>query len=450
MKNGNVDMTSGSFAKNIVQFTIPLILTAMLQILFIACDDMLILGAFVGSKALAAVGATNYIVNLFVNTFLGLSVGINVVVAQSIGAEDRDKTQKAVHTAIASSIIFGILLATLGKFFSGTCLELMNTPADIIDQSALYLSIYFLSTPATLIFSFGSAILRAQGDSHHPFVYMTIAGIADVILCAFFVIICHLDVAGVALGTLMSQYLSSILVIKHLMREKGICNLSLHKLKVYGDVLKEILRIGIPSGLSSIIFSISNMQIQSSINLFGSAAVAGCSASSTIEGFVYAATNSVMQAAISFTGQNAGAKKYDNIPKVLVWCLIYSSVIGTVLGGLVLLIDEPLLSLFIEPSDVEFAILRNRIILIPFMFCGTMDTFAGTLRGLGKAALPTAVYLIGVCGFRILWVHTVFKATMSLKVLFMSYPISWVITTAAHFVCYLVVMKRIRQSSETY
>ena len=394
MKEENINMTGGPFAKNIIRFTVPLMLMAMLQILFIACDDMLILGAFVGSKALAAVGATNYLVNLFVNAFIGLSVGVNVVVAQSIGAEDHTKTQRAVHTAVAISVMFGILLAILGRTFSRTCLELMKTPADIIEQSAQYLRIYFLCTPATLIFSFGSAILRAQGDSKHPFIYLALAGIADVILCAFFVIVCHLDVAGVALGTLISQYISSALVIRHLMREKSVCNLSLRKLRLHSDILREILRIGIPSGISNVVFSISNMQIQSSINLLGSAAVAGCSASYTVEGFVYDATNSFMQASISFTGQNVGAKKYDNIPKVLGYCLICTSIIGTVLGGIVFLFGKPLMSLFIEPVDVEYAALRNSIVLLPYMFCGIMEAFTGTLRGLGKSTLPTIVTLV--------------------------------------------------------
>lgn len=432
----SLDMTSGSFAKNIVRFTVPLMLMAMLQILFIACDDMLILGVFAGSKALAAVGATNYIVNLFVNTFLGLSVGVNVVVAQACGAADRDRAQKAVHTAITASIVFGLVLALLGSIFGRTCLQWMDTPTDIIDKSALYLRIYFLSTPATLIFSFGSAILRAQGNSKSPFIYMSTAGVADVLLCMFFVIVCRMEVVGVALGTLISQYISAALVLRHLLKDTGLCRFIPAKLKIHKDAFADIIRIGIPSGLNSFVFSFSNMQIQSSINLFGSAAVAGCAASATVEGFAYAATNSVMQAAISFTGQNYGAKKMKNVPKVLFWCLLYSGIIGTVCGWTILLTGRPLLSLFLDAETVEYAMIRNNMLLVPYMFCGFMESLAGTLRGLGKSVQPTIITLIGACGLRILWVLTVFRATMSLEVLFLSFPLSWLLTSIALAFCY--------------
>ena len=442
MKYQTIEMTEGSLAPNILQFTIPVMLMAMSQILFIACDDMLILGLFVGSKALAAVGATNYLVNLFVNAFLGLSIGVNVIVAQYVGAKDSEKAGQTVHTAIASGMVFGVILLVLGFVCSRICLEAMNTPSDIINQSTLYLRIYFFSTPATLIFNFGSAILRAQGDSKHPFLFLTVAGVADIALNTFFVTVFRMGVAGVALGTVLSQILAAVLVLRHLIKEKGMCKLSLRKLKIHKEVFFQILRLGIPAGLNNMVFSISNIQIQSAINLFGSSAVAGCSASSTVEGFVYAATNSVMQAAVSFTGQNTGAKKYENVPKILRWCLLYTSVIGTVLGGLTYLLGRPVLSLFIGAEDIEYAMLRNGIVLLPYMFCGMMETFAGTLRGLGKSIMPTLVTLIGACGFRILWVYVVFPAYRTLEVLFLCFPVSWILTTIAHYICYHVVIHR--------
>lgn len=442
MKNTKIDMVTGSLPKNIFLFTIPVMLMAILQIFFIACDDMLILGYFVGSKALAAVGATNYLVNLFVNAFLGLSVGVNVVVAQCIGAKQTEETSQAVHTAIVASTVFGILLLVLGVTFSRFCLETMNTPTDIIDQSTTYLRIYFFSTPATLIFNFGAAILRAQGDSKYPFIYLTISGVADIILCTFLAAICHLGVIGSALGTTAAQIIAAALVVRHLIRSNNSCQLDLKKLKIHKEAFKKILFVGIPSGLNNMAFSFSNMQIQSAINLFGSSAVAGCSASSTVEGFVYAATNSVMQAAISFSGQNAGAKRYDNVSKILKWCLLYTCIIGTVLGVLMFLIGRPLLSFFIDAQDIHYANLRNGIVLLPYMFCGMMETFAGTLRGLGKSVLPTLVTLTGVCVFRVLWVYTIFQSVMSLEVLFLSFPISWILTTIVHGICYLYVMKR--------
>ncbi len=442
MKCKAVEMTGGSLSQNILRFTVPVMLMAMLQILFIACDDMLILGLFVGSKALAAVGATNYLVNLFVNAFLGLSIGVNVVVAQYVGAKDIKKTEQTVHTAIASGLVFGVILLIAGSVFSHICLEAMNTPPDIISQSTLYLQIYFFSTPATLIFNFGSAILRAQGDSRHPFVFLTIAGVADIALNTFFVTFFRMGVAGVALGTVLSQILAAVLVLRHLMKEKEMCRLRLQKLKIHKKVFLQILRLGIPAGLNNMVFSISNIQIQSAINLFGSSAVAGCSASSTIEGFVYAATNSVMQAAVSFTGQNAGAKKYENVPIILRWCLLYASIIGTVLGSLTYLLGHPILSLFIGAEDIAYAMLRNQIILLPYMFCGMMEIFAGTLRGLGRSIIPTLVTLIGACGFRILWVHIVFPAAMTLKVLFLCFPVSWILTTIVHYICYRIIIHR--------
>lgn len=447
MRSQTVEMTSGSLPKNILRFTIPIMLMAMLQILFIACDDMIILGLFVGSKSLAAVGATNYLVNLFVNAFLGLSIGVNVIIAQYVGAGNAEKTEQAVHTAIAASIVFGAFLLALSSVFSRLCLEAMNTPADIIDQSTLYLRIYFFSTPATLIFNFGAAILRAQGDSRNPFLFLSVSGITDIALNTFFVTVFRMGVAGVALGTVLSQILSAALVVRHLMKGKGPCRLRLQKLKIHREMFLKILRIGVPAGINNIVFSFSNIQIQSAINLFGSSAVAGCSASSTVEGFVYAATNSVMQAAVSFTGQNTGAKKYDNIPKILKCCLLYTGAIGTLLGGLAFLLGRPLLFLFIGPEDIPYAMLRNKIILLPYMFCGMMETFAGTLRGLGKSLMPTLVTLIGACGFRILWVYTIFPAVMSLEILFFSFPVSWVITTTAHFICYLSVMRNYRTNS---
>ena len=437
-------MTGGSLPKNIIRFTVPIMLMAMLQILFIACDDMLILGIFAGSKALAAVGATTYLVNLFVNAFLGISIGVNVLTAQSVGADNTKKTQNIVHTAMASSLLFGVLLLILGVSFSRLCLEAMKTPEDIINQSAVYLRIYFLSTPATLVFNFGAAVLRAEGDSKHPFIYLTIAGFSDIILNTFFVVVCHLGVAGTAIGTLISQMTAAALIVRRLMNDSTACRLYPRKLKIQRDAFFSILKLGIPAGLNNMAFSFSNMQIQSSINLFGSQAVAGCSASATVEGFVYAATNSVMQAAISFTGQNVGAGKADNVPKVLKWCLIYASIIGTTLGGLVYLSGNALFPIFIDDEDVVYAMIRSGVILLPYMFCGIMETLAGTLRGLGKSLEPTLVTLTGACIFRVVWVHTVFRAAMSLEVLFLSYPISWILTAAAHFVCYRAAMNNLK------
>lgn len=440
-----IDMTKEPFWRNIIRFTIPLVLMSMLQILFMACDDMFILGLFVGSQALAAVGATTYIVNLFINGFAGLAVGVNVVSSQAIGAKNSEVVRKAVHTAISSSLILGIVVVAIGEFFARISLEALNTPIDIIDQSTLYLRIYFFSAPFNLIFNFASAIMRAKGDSRHPFLYLTLSGVVDIVLCTSFVLLFDLGVAGVAIGTLLSQVFAAILSVSYLLRCDDDTRLILKDLKIDLKIFKRILVIGVPTGLNNMAFSFSNMQIQSAINIFGSAAVAGCSVSTTMENFIYAATNSIMQAVISFTGQNVGAGKLDNVPKIVHLSLIYTFSTGTVLGALVYLSGYPLLPFFIDSDAIGYAMSRNLVAMLPYGLCGVMEVYAGVQRGLGKGLAPTIITLLGVCIFRVIWVYTAFRAVMTIEMLFLSYPISWSATAVAHYICYkhsLKTMKR--------
>ena len=431
-----IDMTKEPFWRNIIRFTIPLVLMSMLQILFMACDDMFILGLFVGSQALAAVGATTYIVNLFINGFAGLAVGVNVVSSQAIGAKNSEVVRKAVHTAISSSLILGIVVVAIGEFFARLSLEALNTPIDIIDESTLYLRIYFFSAPFNLIFNFASAIMRAKGDSRHPFLYLTLSGVVDIVLCTSFVLLLDLGVAGVAIGTLLSQVFAAILSVSYLLRCDDDTRLILKDLKIDLKIFKRILVIGVPTGLNNMAFSFSNMQIQSAINIFGSAAVAGCSVSTTMENFIYAATNSIMQAVISFTGQNVGAGKLDNVPKIVHLSLIYTFSTGTVLGALVYLSGYPLLPFFIDSDAIGYAMSRNLVAMLPYGLCGVMEVYAGVQRGLGKGLAPTIITLLGVCIFRVIWVYTAFRAVMTIEMLFLSYPISWSATAVAHYICY--------------
>ena len=431
-----IDMTKEPFWRNIIRFTIPLVLMSMLQILFMACDDMFILGLFVGSQALAAVGATTYIVNLFINGFAGLAVGVNVVSSQAIGAKNSEVVRKAVHTAISSSLILGIVVVAIGEFFARLSLEALNTPIDIIDESTLYLRIYFFSAPFNLIFNFASAIMRAKGDSRHPFLYLTLSGVVDIVLCTSFVLLFDLGVAGVAIGTLLSQVFAAILSVSYLLRCDDDTRLILKDLKIDLKIFKRILVIGVPTGLNNMAFSFSNMQIQSAINIFGSAAVAGCSVSTTMENFIYAATNSIMQAVISFTGQNVGAGKLDNVPKIVHLSLIYTFSTGTVLGALVYLSGYPLLPFFIDSDAIGYAMSRNLVAMLPYGLCGVMEVYAGVQRGLGKGLAPTIITLLGVCIFRVIWVYTAFRAVMTIEMLFLSYPISWSATAVAHYICY--------------
>ena len=436
MHSAVIDMTKEPFWRNIIRFTIPLVLMSMLQILFMACDDMFILGLFVGSQALAAVGATTYIVNLFINGFAGLAVGVNVVSSQAIGAKNSEVVRKAVHTAISSSLILGIVVVAIGEFFARLSLEALNTPIDIIDQSTLYLRIYFFSAPFNLIFNFASAIMRAKGDSRHPFLYLTLSGVVDIVLCTSFVLLFDLGVAGVAIGTLLSQVFAAILSVSYLLRCDDDTRLILKDLKIDLKIFKRILVIGVPTGLNNMAFSFSNMQIQSAINIFGSAAVAGCSVSTTMENFIYAATNSIMQAVISFTGQNVGAGKLDNVPKIVHLSLIYTFSTGTVLGALVYLSGYPLLPFFIDSDAIGYAMSRNLVAMLPYGLCGVMEVYAGVQRGLGKGLAPTIITLLGVCIFRVICVYTAFRAVMTIEMLFLSYPISWSATAVAHYICY--------------
>lgn len=447
MHSAVIDMTKEPFWRNIIRFTIPLVLMSMLQILFMACDDMFILGLFVGSQALAAVGATTYIVNLFINGFAGLAVGVNVVSSQAIGAKNSEVVRKAVHTAISSSLILGIVVVAIGEFFARISLEALNTPIDIIDQSTLYLRIYFFSAPFNLIFNFASAIMRAKGDSRHPFLYLTLSGVVDIVLCTSFVLLFDLGVAGVAIGTLLSQVFAAILSVSYLLRCDDDTRLILKDLKIDLKIFKRILVIGVPTGLNNMAFSFSNMQIQSAINIFGSAAVAGCSVSTTMENFIYAATNSIMQAVISFTGQNVGAGKLDNVPKIVHLSLIYTFSTGTVLGTLVYLSGYPLLPFFIDSDAIGYAMSRNLVAMLPYGLCGVMEVYAGVQRGLGKGLAPTIITLLGVCIFRVIWVYTAFRAVMTIEMLFLSYPISWSATAVAHYICYKRSLKTMERKA---
>lgn len=447
-KGKTIDMLGGSLAKNMIRFALPILLMGIMQQLFIACDDMAILGIFVGDTALAAVGGTACLINLFVNTFTGFSVGANVVAAQHIGAEDGERTSKTVHTSIALSLILGLVLVIVGVSSSESLLILLKTPSDIVEMSTLYLQIYYFSTPATLIFSFGSAILNAKGNSRSPFLYLTISGCSDVVLNLFFVLVCGMDVDGVALGTVLSQCLSAILIIQKLMRETDACKLQWRKLKIDLPSLKKVLKIGVPAGVNCMVFSISNMLIQGAINSFGSLAVAGCSASATVENFVYTSVCAVSTTATSFTGQNYGAGRYDRIPKIIKWGLLYGTVIATVLGGALLLVGKPLLSLFLkEQESIDFAMLRSTILFLPYAVCAVMDQLPGIMRGMGRPIAPMIVALSGACIFRIIWLYTIFAAYPTPTVLFLGFPVSWTITAIAHSICLAVAMKKLRKSA---
>lgn len=437
-----IDMVHGPLLPNIIRFAIPLMLTGVLQLLFNACD-MVVVGKFAGSDPLAAVGSTTSLTNLLVNAFMGLSVGVNVLAAHALGAEDRDMAQKVVHTAVTLSLICGTLLAILGVSVCRLCLVAMDTPEEVLDLAVLYMRIFFCGMPIIMLYNFSSALLRAQGNTKQPLIYLSIAGVINVVLNLILVIVFHLSVAGVAIATVVSQGVSAFLVLRYLVRQEGPCKLDLKKLSLDWVVVKKTFQIGLPAGFNGIMFSLSNVQIQSAINSFGASAMAGSAAAANLEGFIYLAANALHQAAINFTGQNVGAGRNDRISKVTFTCCGVSALVAGAMGALIYLFGEPLLGLYTEaPSDVAFGMTRLQIIALSYALCGIMDTMVGALRGMGFAMVPTLVSVVGVCGFRILWLQTFFAWYPTVEVLFISYPISWILTALAQYVGYVYIKRK--------
>ena len=444
-KSYEIDMCNGPLLGKILVFSIPLMLSGILQLLFNAAD-IIVVGRFAGSTALAAVGSTASLINLMINVFVGLSVGVNVLAARYYGAQKEKDIQDTVHTAIMMAILSGLFLVVLGESASKPMLTLMGTPDDVLDQAALYLRIYFFGMPVLMIYNFGAALLRAVGDTRRPLYFLFAAGAVNVVLNLFFVIQLGMGVDGVAWATVISECVSAGLIIRSLMKENGAMKLHLTKLRIVSGKLTQIVRVGLPAGMQGAIFSISNVLIQSSVNSFGSIAMAGNTASSNIEGFVYTSMNAVYQTSLSFTSQNFGAKKYNRIDKILLECLGIVTVVGLVLGQGAYFFGQQLLSIYSSDERViQFGINRLAVISTMYCLCGIMDTLVGSLRGIGYSILPMLVSLTGVCLIRVIWIFTVFKAVHTTFSLYISYPITWVITLVAHGICFMVVRKKIRR-----
>ena len=441
-KSYEIDMCNGPLLGKILVFSIPLMLSGILQLLFNAAD-IIVVGRFAGSTALAAVGSTASLINLMINVFVGLSVGVNVLAARYYGAQKEKDIQDTVHTAIMMAILSGLFLVVLGESASKPMLTLMGTPDDVLDQAALYLRIYFFGMPVLMIYNFGAALLRAVGDTRRPLYFLFAAGAVNVVLNLFFVIQLGMGVDGVAWATVISECVSAGLIIRSLMKENGAMKLHLTKLRIVSGKLTQIVRVGLPAGMQGAIFSISNVLIQSSVNSFGSIAMAGNTASSNIEGFVYTAMNAVYQTSLSFTSQNLGGGKYSRINKVKNICLAVVTAVGLVLGLAAVGAGTHLLGIYSSDSEVlKYGMLRLEIICGTYFICGLMDCMVGSLRGLGYSVIPMIVSLTGACGFRILWIFTVFAVYRSLAVLYLSYPVSWLITAAAHMVTFKLIRRK--------
>ncbi|HIW82337.1 MAG TPA: MATE family efflux transporter [Candidatus Acetatifactor stercoripullorum] len=442
-KKYEIDMCSGPLFGKILLFYIPLMLSGILQLLFNAAD-IVVVGRFVGSEALAAVGSTSSLINLLVNVFIGLSVGANVLAARFFGAGKKEELSDMVHTAIATSLVSGIFLIFLGVLLARPALLLMETPENVIDQAVLYMRIYFIGMPATMAYNFGSAILRAAGDTKRPLYYLFAAGVVNVVLNLFFVIVCGLGVAGVAIATVISQVISAALVIRCLALSDSDYKLDLKRLRIVPDKLLRMVQIGVPAGLQGALFSVSNVLIQSSVNSFGSVAMAGNTAASNIEGFVYTSMNAFHQTAISFTGQNYGARNYKRIGRILLICQLLVIAVGLLFGNAAYLLGDKLLLLYSsEPEVITYGLLRMSIICTTYCLCGMMDVMVGSLRGMGYSVMPMLVSLTGACLFRILWIYTVFREIPTLQCLYWSYPVSWGLTFLAHLLCFVVVYRKL-------
>lgn len=443
-KSYEMDMCNGPIFVKIVVFAIPLILSGILQLLFNAAD-IIVVGRFAGSESLAAVGSTSALINLLVNVFIGMSVGANVLVARYYGAQQIRDLEETVHTAMVMAAVGGAILILIGVVLADPLLELMGTPQDVLPLAALYMKIFFLGMPVNLIYNFGSAVLRAVGDTKRPLYFLLAAGIINVILNLFFVIALSMGVAGVALATVISQAISAFLIVRCLIKSDAGYRLDVKKLRIVKNKMSSIVRIGLPAGLQGAIFSISNVLIQSSVNSFGSIAMAGNTAAQNIEGFVYTSMNAVYQTALSFTSQNFGARKYSRMRKILIYCLILTTMVGFVMGDGAVFFGRQLLGIYSSDAQViQYGMNRMKIIGTTYFICGLMDCMVGALRGMGYSVMPMLVSLTGACAFRVLWIYTIFAMNRTLPTLYISYPVSWGITFAAHFLCYLVVIKKIR------
>lgn len=449
-KKYEIDMCNGSLMDKLISFSLPLMLSGILQLLFNAVD-IIVVGRFTGRHALAAVGSTTALINMFVNLFIGISLGVNVLAARFFAAKKEREMSETVHTAIAFALVSGIVMAFVGVFFAKTALELMGTPDDVIRLSALYMRLYFCGMPFFMLYNYGAAILRAIGDTKRPLLFLIIAGIANVALNLILVIVFHLGVAGVAIGTILSQLISSILVVRCLCKAEASYQLHFSKLSIKGAYMKQIFKVGIPAGIQSTVINFSNVLLQSSVNSFGSIAMAGYTAANNIFGFLYAATNSITQACMSFTSQNYGVGKLKRMDRVLFNCMILTIIITLLLGGGTYIFGHQLLGIY--TSDAEVVACGIEIFLyttVTYFLCGLMDLFPGAMRGMGYSFVPMIISIIGTVGLRIVWIFWVFPNNRSLDVLFISYPASWIFTIAMQVTCFLFVRKRVfRKMKET-
>lgn len=439
-----IDMCNGSLMDKLISFSLPLMLSGILQLMFNAVD-IVVVGRFAGSQALAAVGSTTALINVFTNLFIGVSLGANVLAARFFASEREKEMSETVHTAIALAIISGIIMTFIGLIFSRVALELMGTPDDVINQATLYMRIYFVGMPFFMLYNYGAAILRAVGDTKRPLAFLIVAGVTNALLNLFLVIVCHLGVAGVAIGTIASQMISCVLVLRCLCKTEGSYRLYFSKLKIRGWYVKRIFQVGLPAGIQSTVINFSNVLLQSSVNSFGSIAMAGNTAANNIFGFLYVTVNSFSQTCMSFTSQNYGVGKWKRMDKVLLECSVLSVGVTLTLGTCAYVFGPEILRIY--TSDAQVIQCGEQILLyttITYFLCGLMDLFPGALRGMGYSAVPMVLSVIGTVGTRIVWIFGIFPRHRSLDILFISYPASWLITIILQVICFYFVRKKVQ------
>ena len=440
-------MCNGSIMDKLISFSLPLMLSGILQLMFNAVD-IIVVGRFSGSVALAAVGSTTALINVFTNLFIGISLGANVLAARFFAAGKEKEMSETVHTAITLALISGVIMAFVGLIFSRGALELMDTPEDVIGQSTLYMKIYFLGMPFFMLYNYGAAILRAVGDTKRPLIFLIISGVVNAGLNMILVIVFHLDVEGVAIATVISQLISCVLVLRCLYRSQTSYQLRFSKLKINTAYLKQIFQVGIPAGIQSTVINFSNALLQSAVNSFGSIAMAGYTAANNIFGFLYMSVNSVTQACMSFTSQNYGVRKYKRMDKVLIDCIIISVVTALTLGCSAYFFGPEILKIYTKDSEViQCGMEIMAYTTVPYFLCGIMDLFPGALRGMGHSAVPMILSVIGTVGTRIVWIFGIFPNHRSLSVLFISYPASWILTIVMQVICFYFVRRKVHKSA---
>ncbi len=438
-----IDMCNGSIMDKLISFSLPLMLSGILQLMFNAVD-IVVVGRFSGSQALAAVGSTTALINIFTNLFIGISLGANVLAARFYASGREKEMSETVHTAITLALISGIIMAGVGLLLAKLALELMGTPSDVIELSTLYMRIYFCGMPFFMLYNYGAAILRAVGDTKRPLIFLIISGVANAGLNMILVIIFHMGVAGVGIGTVISQLISCILVLRCLYKSEGCYQLRFSKLRIQKVYLRQIFQVGIPAGIQSTVINFSNALLQSSVNSFGSTTMAGYTAANNILGFLYASVNAVTQACMSFTSQNYGVGKYKRMDRVLINCLILSVVISGVLGCGSYAFGTEILKVYTEdPKVIQCGLEILSMTTVTYFLCGIMDLFPGALRGMGRSGVPMILSIIGTVGTRIVWIFMLFPQHRSLKFLFISYPASWLFTIVMQVICFYFVRKQV-------